>query len=130
MHFNSALFKDCEQPFIAALKKLIPHVNDDGKKTIQSMIAEVTKRSACVENGDVKCILDYLANKVGIEGMNKLEHDVERNHRKTMTEMKETNKKAIAELKLLDPSKKSKKATEIVCKDRITKIDLINNAFQ
>lgn len=120
------LIDGCVTPFANALRKLSAHANPEGKKVIQEMIAEVTKRSTCVEKGDLKCIHEHLAQSVGIEDMIKLKNGVEPKLRSTIAQMKAKNQEAIGELKTAKPGKE---ARDIVCNVRITKSRMIDEAI-
>lgn len=112
-------------PFATALQKLSAHANPKGKKVIQEMIAEMTKRKACVQKSDLKCIQEHLAQSVGIEDMIELQREVDPKLRKTIGQMKTKNQEAIDELK----TAKEGEARNIVCKVRITKAHMLNEAM-
>lgn len=124
---NTAEDEDCVTPFANALRKLSAHANDDGKKVINEMIEEMTKRSPCVASGDVKCIQQHLAQSVGIQDMIELEHDVEPKLRATMEQIKAANQKVIDELETMESGKE---ASEAVCNVRKIKAQMINDALE
>lgn len=119
----------CVKPFSDALKNLKKHVNADGKKTIDSTIAELEKYKKCVEDSDVKCILKHLAGSVGIADMDKLEKDVEPKLRPVFEAIKILNKGVIDRLKKLPQAEAKKIAKAEVCRVRKQKACLINNAL-
>lgn len=114
-------------PFANALKKLSAHANEEGKETIKSMIAEMKKRSPCVQKGDVPCIQKHLAQSVGIIDMIKLQQDVEQKLRPTMKQIKAENQKVINKLKT---TKSGTEAAELVCNVRNKKAHMINAAIK
>lgn len=114
-------------PFANALRKLSAHANADGKKVINEMIEEMTKRSPCVASGDVQCIQQHLAQSVGIQDMIELEHDVEPKLRPTMEQIKAANQKVIDQLKTMESGKE---ASDAVCNVRKIKAQMINDALK
>lgn len=87
------------------------------------MRAAVKEQGPCVEKGDTKCILQQLAQRVGIEDMIELRKEVEPKLRPTIDQMKAENQEAINKLKT---AKSGEESREIVCKVRLTKAQMID----